>query len=326
MSTTHAIRINQCGGPEQLMWQEVPLPPPGPGEVQVRNIAVGVNYIDTYHRSGLYPVQLPSGLGLEAAGVIEALGDGVSGWQVGDRVAHGTGPLGAYAQRRNLPAQFLVRIPAGVEDASAAALMLQGMTVEYLIHRTYPVSKGDWVLFHAAAGGVGSLAVQWLLQLGARVVATAGSPEKRERVRGLGCEHVVDYRAEDWVSRVREITGGEGVAVAYDGVGRDTFMGSLDCLRTRGMLVSFGNASGAPPEVQPLLLSQKGSLFLTRPTLAHYAGTPEDLALSAGRVMDAAQAGVIKAQIGTRLPLAEAAEAHRALEARRTTGSIVLLP
>ncbi len=326
MPKTHAIRIEKTGGPDQMKWVEVDLPAPGKGEVQLKNRAVGLNFIDTYHRTGLYPVALPTGLGLEAAAVVEAVGEGVSGFKVGDRVAHGTGPVGAYAERRNYPAEKLIKLPDAIDDQTGAAMMLQGMTVEYLIHRTYPVQKGDWVLWHAAAGGVGSIASQWLNRLGAQIIGTAGSPEKLELAKAQGCHHVINYRTEDWVKRVKDITGGQGVAVVYDGVGKDVFMQSLDCLRPRGYMVQFGNASGPVPEISPLLLSQKGSLFLTRPTLMSYTASRADLELSAGRLIEAVTKGWVKIKVGHTYPLKDAAQAHRDLEARKTTGSVVLIP
>jgi NADPH2:quinone reductase len=326
MPTTHAIRIEKTGGPEQMKWVELDLPAPAKGEVQLKNLACGLNFIDTYHRTGLYPVALPTGLGLEACAIVEAVGEGVTGLKAGDRVAHGTGPVGAYAERRNYPAEKLIKVPDAIEDKIAAAMMLQGMTVEYLIHRTYPVKQGEWVLWHAAAGGVGSIASQWLSKLGAQVIGTAGSPEKLQLAREQGCHHVINYRTEDWVKRVKEITGGQGVAVVYDGVGKDVFMQSLDCLRPRGYMVQFGNASGPVPEISPLLLSQKGSLFLTRPTLMSYTASRADLELSAGRVIEAITKDWVKIKVLHTYPLKEAAQAHRDLEARKTTGSVVLLP
>ena len=251
MANTQAIRINQFGGPEQLAMTEVPLPPPGPREVQVRHTAIGINYIDTYHRSGLYPLPLPSGVGMEAAAVVEAVGSEVEGLTEGDRVAYGCGAPGAYSLRRNLVAELLIKVPASISDETAAAMMLKGMTAEYLLHRTYPVQAGEWVLFHAAAGGLGTFAIQWLRHLGARVIGTAGSAAKCARALELGCEHVLNYRENDWVKQLRDLTAGQGVSVVYDGVGRATFWNSLDCLRTRGMMVSLGNASGPAPAVEP---------------------------------------------------------------------------
>ncbi|MGH6891536.1 MAG: quinone oxidoreductase family protein [Dongiaceae bacterium] len=323
---THAIRIDKTGGPEQMKWVEIDLPAPDRGEARLKNLAIGLNFIDTYHRTGLYPVALPAGLGLEASAIVEAVGEGVAGFKAGDRVAHGTGPVGAYAERRNFPADKLIRLPDAIDDRTAAAMMLQGMTVEYLIHRTFPVAKGDWVLLHAAAGGVGSIASQWLNHLGAQIIGTAGSPEKLALAKAQGCHHVVNYHTEDWVNRVKEITGGQGVTVVYDGVGKDVFMESLDCLKPRGTMVTFGNASGPVPEISPLLLSQKGSLFLTRPTLMAYVATRPELELAAGRVIEAITKGWVKIKVGHTYPLKEAAQAHRDLEARKTTGSVVLIP
>lgn len=323
---TNAIRFHATGGPEVLTWETVKLGAPAAGEVTLRNKACGLNFIDTYHRSGLYPVPMPSGLGLEGAAVVEALGAGVTTLKVGDRVAYCAAPLGAYAEWRNYPADKLVKLPDSIPDQMAAAMMLQGMTVEYLIRRTYTVKPGDWVLFHAAAGGVGSIAVQWLKHLGATVIGTAGGAEKCAIVKSLGADHVIDYRAEDWVRRVKDITGGKGVHVVYDGVGKDTCIPSMDCLRPRGYLVTFGNASGPVPPIEPLLLSQKGSIFLTRPTLMAYTATREDLELSANALIDVVVKGIVKIQIGHTYPLKEAAQAHRDLEARKTTGSTILIP
>ena len=326
MTKTHAIRVEKQGGPEQMKWVEVDLPAPAKGEVRLKNLACGLNFIDVYHRTGLYPVALPTGIGLEACAIIEELGEGVTGLKAGDRVAHGSGPVGAYAERRNFPADKLIRVPDSIDDQTAAAMMLQGMTVEYLIHRTYAVQKGDWVLLHAAAGGIGTIASQWLNKLGAQVIGTAGSPDKLELAKAQGCHHVINYRTEDWVKRVKEITGGQGVAVVYDGVGKDVFLASLDCLRPRGTMVTFGNASGPSPDISPLLLSQKGSLFLTRPTLMAYTSTRADLELSAGRVIDAIAKGWVKMKVGHTYALKDAPQAHRDLEARKTTGSTVLIP
>lgn len=323
---THAIRFHKTGGPEVLQWEIVKLAAPGAGEVTLRNTACGLNFIDTYHRSGLYPVALPSGIGLEGAGVVEGLGAGVTTLKVGDRVAYCAAPLGSYAEWRNYPADKLVKLPDSIDDQTAAAMMLQGMTVEYLIRRTYPVKAGDLVLWHAAAGGVGSIAVQWLKSLGATVIGTAGGPEKCAIVKSLGADHVIDYRAEDWVKRVKDITGGKGVHVVYDGVGKDTCVPSMDCLRPRGYLVTFGNASGPVPAIEPLTLAQKGSLFLTRPTLMAYTATREELELSARALMDVVAKGIVRIRIGRTYPLKEAAQAQRDLEARKTTGSVVLLP
>jgi NADPH2:quinone reductase len=309
-----------------MRWEEVEVAAAGPGEVTIRNHACGLNFIDTYQRSGLYPVSLPSGLGLEGSGVVEAVGPGVTEFKPGDRVAYCSAPNGAYATTRNYPAERLVKIPDSVDFETAAGMMLQGMTVEFLLRRTYPVKAGDFVLFHAAAGGVGTIAMQWLSSLGAITIGTAGSPEKCAIAKSLGATHVINYRSEDWVKRVKEITDGKGVHVVYDGVGKDTFLPSLDCLRMRGMMVTFGNASGPVPEIPPLILSQKGSLFLTRPTLFHYIASRADLELSASALFDVVNRGVVKIQIGHRYALKDAAEAHRDLQARKTTGATILIP
>ena len=323
---THAIRIHETGGPEKMRWEEIEVGQPGQGEVTLRNHACGLNYIDTYHRTGLYPIALPSGLGLEAAGVVEALGAGVINLKVGDRVAYCAAPIGAYAELRNYPVDKLIKIPDSIDFKTGAAMMLQGMTVEYLIRRTYPVKAGDWVLFHAAAGGVGSIALQWLKSLGATVIGTAGSAEKCAIAKSLGADFTINYRTEDWVKRVKELTDGKGVHVVYDGVGKDTCIPSLDCLRPRGYMVTYGNASGPVPPIEPLILSQKGSLFLTRPTLMAYTATRADLELSAHALLDVVTRGVVKIAVNHTYPLKEAAQAHRDLEARKTTGSVVLLP
>jgi NADPH:quinone reductase len=323
---TKAIRIHETGGPEVLRWEEADPGSPGPGWVRVRHTAVGVNYIDTYHRSGLYPVALPSGIGLEAAGVVEARGDGVTRWKVGDRVAYGTGPLGAYSEASNVPAERVVAIPAGVSDEQAAALMLKGLTAWYLLRRTYRVKKGETILFHAAAGGVGLLACQWARHLGARVIGTVGSEAKAAIASAHGCDHVIDYSRENFASRVREITGGKGVPVVYDGVGKATFDGSLDCLAPLGLMVTFGNASGPPPPLDLLRLSLGGSLFITRPTLMHYTADPKDLAEGAAEMFALVASGAMQVEIHQRFPLREAEAAHRELEGRKTTGATVLVP
>jgi NADPH2:quinone reductase len=324
---THAIRLYENGGPEVLKWEEVALGDPGPGEVRVRHGAVGLNFIDVYFRTGLYPLpQVPGGIGLEGAGVIEALGDGVQGFAEGDRVAYAGPPPGAYAEARIMPAAKLVKIPAAISDQQAAAMMLQGMTVQYLIRRTYRVQAGDTVLFQAAAGGVGLIACQWLKHLGATVIGTVGSEEKAELARAHGCDHTILYRSENFVERVREITGGAGVPVAYDSVGKDTFEGSLDCLSPMGTMVLFGAASGPVPPIDPMVLLQKGSLFLTRPTLMTYTAKRSDLEASAAELFDVVGSGAVKIEVNQTYPLAEAAQAHTDLEARKTTGSTVLLP
>ena len=322
----HAIRVHETGGPEALRWEAVEVGDPGPGEVRVRHTAVGLNFIDVYHRTGLYPLPLPFVPGLEASGVVEALGDGVEGLETGDRVAYGAGPLGAYSETRLMPSEKLVRIPPGIDEHRAAAMMLQGMTVEYLLRRTYRVQPGDTIVLHAAAGGVGLIACQWAKHLGATVIGTVGSDEKAEFARAHGCDHPVVYTRESFVDRVRELTGGRGVPVVYDSVGRDTFLDSLDCLAPRGLMVSFGQSSGSVPPLDPGLLSTKGSLFLTRPTLMHYTATRAELESSAAALFEVVEGGHVKVEVRQTFPLAEAAEAHRALEGRRTTGSTVLVP
>jgi len=322
---SHAIRFHQTGGPEVLCWEEVAVGDPAPGEARVRHEAIGLNFIDTYHRGGLYPLPLPSGLGREGAGVVEAVGEGVTDIQPGDRVAYGTGPLGAYSEVRCMPADKLHKLPDGIDFKTGAAMMLQGMTTAYLLLHTYPVQAGDKVLIHAAAGGVGLIACQWAKALGATVIGTVSSEAKAELARKHGCDHVILYTQEDVPSRVREITG-EGVAVVYDGVGKDTFMGSLDSLRRRGMLVTFGNASGAVPPFDPLLLSKKGSLFVTRPVLDHYSSTRAELLGLGQALFDVVLSGKVKIEVNQTYALADAAQAHRDLEARKTTGSTVLIP
>ncbi len=311
--TVHAIRIHQTGGPEALRWEEVPLPAPAPHEVRVRHKAVGLNFIDTYHRSGLYPLKLPAGIGLEGAGVIEA--------------------AGAYAEARNLPAAPLLKLPDDVDFESAAAMTLQGLTAAALLRRTYRVQAGDAVLVHAAAGGVGLLLCQWAKALGATVIGTVSTEAKAELARAHGCDHAILYRDRktgavigDLAARVRELTGGTGVAVVYDGVGKDTFMASLDSLARLGMMASFGNASGPAPEFAPLLLAQKGSLFLTRPVLMDYIARRADLEALGDELFAVVGSGKVKVEVRQTWPLSEAAKAHAALEAGETTGSTVLLP
>ncbi len=321
-----AIRFHQTGGPEVLRWEEVSVGEPKPGEVRLRHEAVGLNFIDTYQRSGLYPLPLPSGLGQEGAGVIEAVGAGVDGFKVGDRVAYAGGPVGAYSQVRCLPEHVVVKLPDGIDLRIGAAMMLQGMTCAYLLRRTYRVQAGETVLIHAAAGGVGSIACQWAKALGATVIGTVSTEAKAEVARGNGCDHVVLYGREDLVKRVREITDGKGVPVVYDGVGKDTFVASLDCLRRRGMMVSFGNASGAVPPFDPLQLTQRGSLFLTRPKLADHMVEREELLALAKDLFDVVHSAQVRIEIGQTYALADTAQAHRDLEARKTTGSTVLLP
>ena len=322
----NAIRIERTGGPEVLQWTAVDVPPPAPGEVRVRQAAVGLNFIDTYHRTGLYPMPLPAGIGLEGAGTVEALGEGVADLAVGDRVAYAGGPVGAYAEVRNIPADRLLRLPEAIGFETAAAMMLQGLTAAYLLRRTYRVQAGDAVLIHAAAGGVGLIACQWAKALGATVIGTVGSPAKAALAKAHGCDHVIDYGSENFPQRVREITGGEGVAVVYDGVGKDTFAGSLDSLRPMGMMVSYGNASGPVPPLDLLLLSQKGSLFVTRPTLMHYTARREDLRALGEDLFAMVLSGPVRIEVRQRYALRDAAQAHRDLEARQTTGSTILIP
>jgi NADPH:quinone reductase len=320
-----AIRIHATGGPEVMRLEELPIAGPGRGEPRVRHAAVGVNFVDIYHRTGLYPLPLPAGLGVEGAGRVEAVGAGVTTVQAGDRVAYMAGP-GSYAEVRNVPADRLVQLPDEVSDRTAAGMLLRGLTVQALVRRTYPVQRGDTVLWHAAAGGVGLIAVQWLKALGATVIGTVGSDAKAERAREAGCDHVIVYSREDVVKRVKELTGGAGVPVVYDAVGKSTFDASLDCLRPLGMLVSFGNASGPVPPFEPALLGRKGSLFLTRPSVFHYVARSEDLARAAAELLEVVRAGKVKIEIGASWPLAEAGKAHEALEGRATTGSVILVP
>lgn len=320
------IRFERTGGPEVLQWVEADLAPPAAGEAQLRHHAVGLNYIDTYHRSGLYPVPLPSGIGLEAAGVVEAVGEGVTDLQPGDRVAYAGGPLGAYAERRNIPADRLVRLPDALSFEQGAAMMLQGLTAQYLLRRTYRVQPGDTILIHAAAGGVGLIVCQWAKALGATVIGTVGSDEKAELARQHGCDHAIVYTRENVSSRVRELTGGEGVPVVYDSIGKDTFMDSLACLRPMGTMVTFGNASGPVAPFDPGLLGKMGSLFLTRPSLFAYSARREDLLAMAEDLFAVVLSGQVRLSINQRFPLQDAATAHRELEARRTTGSTVLVP
>ena len=320
----HAIRFAKTGGPEVLEWQEVELGQPGPGEALVRNHAVGLNYIDTYHRSGLYPLPLPSGIGLEGAGVVEAVGAGVTNVKPGDRVSYGTGPIGAYAEARVMSAAVLLKLPDAISFAAGAAMMLKGMTVEYLLHRTFQVLPGQTVLFQAAAGGVGLIAGQWLKALGVTAIGTAGGPEKCALAKAHGYAHVIDYTKESVPERVREITGGKGVPVVYDSVGKSTWAGSLDCLSLRGLMVNFGNASGPVDGVNLGILGAKGSVYVTRPSLVSYTGTRAELELSAGRLFDMVASGKVEIKINQTYPLSQATQAHLDLEGRKTTGSTVL--
>jgi len=319
-----AIRIHQVGGPEVLKWEEVSIGDPGAGEVRLRHEAVGLNFIDVYFRTGLYGTSVPFTPGLEASGVVEALGEGVSELSVGDRVAYAAPPPGAYSEQRLMPADRVVKLPDGVSGEIAAAMMLKGMTAQYLLRRTYRVKAGDTILFHAAAGGVGLIACQWAKSLGATVIGTVGSDEKAELAAAHGCDHPIVYTRENFVERVKAITDGEGVPVVYDSVGKDTFMDSLDCLSPLGSMVIFGQSSGPVPPLEVGVLAAKGSLFVTRPTLMTYTAKRADLVATADELFQVVQSGAVKLEINQRFPLREAAEAHRALEARKTTGSTIL--
>jgi NADPH2:quinone reductase len=322
-----AIRVHKTGGPEVMQWEDVPVGDPGEGQARIRHTAIGVNFIDTYHRSGLYPLpSLPSGLGSEGAGVVEAVGKGVTHIKAGDRIAYAGGPPGSYAEARLMPADRLVKLPSGIDDRAAAAMMLKGMTVQYLVRRTYKVQPGDTVLFHAAAGGVGLIACQWLKALGATVIGTVGSEEKAKLVKAHGCDHTILYNQEDVAKRVRELTGGKGVPVVYDSVGKSTVQGSLDSLRLLGLWVSFGNSSGPVPPFEIGVLAQKGSLYLTRPTLFTYTATRADLEATAKELFDIVLSGKVKIEILRTYALKDAQQVHRDLEGRKTTGSIVMLP
>lgn len=321
-----AIRFETCGGPEVLAWQDVDVAAPKEGELLIRHTAIGLNFIDTYHRTGLYPLPLPATPGLEGVGVVEAVGDGVEDFKLGDRVGYPAGPMGAYAEMRTIPAAKVVKIPNSVSDEDAAALLLKGCTVEAFVERLYPVKAGETVLLHAAAGGLGLIASQWLSALGATVIGTVGSEEKAALARENGCAHTILYREENFVERVKDITNGEGVPVVYDSVGKATFMGSLDCLKRRGMMVTFGNATGPVDPVPPGLLAQKGSLMLTRPVLMDYVATRDELVQSTTRVFEMIASGNLKAQINQRFALKDATEAHKALEARKTSGQTILIP
>ncbi len=323
---TRGVLVRAHGGPDVLEWSEIEVPAPKRGEVRIRHTAIGVNFIDVYDRTGLYPMPLPSVLGREAAGVVDALGAGVRSLAVGDRVAYTSTSPGSYAEARNMPADRVVKLPDAISDDQAAAMMLKGLTAQYLLRRTYRVKKGDPIVVHAAAGGVGLILVQWAKHLGAEVIAVVGSEPKAELVRHHGAHHVIVTPRDDLVSRVREITRGKGVPVVYDSVGKDTFFASLDCLRRLGMMVTYGNASGPVAPFSALELSKRGSLFLTRPTLFHYIATRGELNRAAAELFEVVAAGVVEIVVGQRYPLAEAARAHADLEGRRTTGSTVLVP
>ncbi len=323
---TYAVRIHAPGGPEVMKFEEVTLPAPGPGQVLLRHTAIGLNYIDVYHRTGIYPVPLPATLGVEGAGVIEAIGPDVHDLAVGDHVAYALGGLGAYSTARIISAAALVKLPAGLADETAAAAMLQGMTVEYLLHRTYAVKPGDTILFHAAAGGVGLIAGQWARALGVRAIGTVSTDAKAELALANGYSDVIVTSRETVSTRLRALTGGKGVPVVYDSIGKDTFMDSLDCLSPRGLMVSFGNASGQVPAFEPAILGAKGSLFLTRPSLAAYTASRDELLECAGRLFAVLADGTVKVPIRQRFALKDTADAHRALEARATVGSTILIP
>jgi NADPH2:quinone reductase len=320
-----AVRYHKQGGPEVLQLDEVPVGDPGPGQARVRHTAIGVNFVDTYQRSGLYPMQVPAVAGNEAAGVVEAVGAGVTDLKAGDRVAY-TGLPGSYCEARVVPADRLVKLPEGISDEQAASMMLKGLTVHYLIHSTYPVKKGETVLWHAAAGGVGLIACQWLKLLGVTTIGTVGSDEKAALARSHGAEHVINYSKESFVDRVKAITANKNVPVVYDSVGKTTWDGSLDCLRPRGLMVSFGNASGPVPPVNLAILSTKGSLYVTRPTLATHIASRNDLVERSNALFEVVKSGKVKIETTKRYKLADAQAAHRDLEGRRTTGSIVLVP
>ena len=319
----HAIRIHENGGPEVLKWEEVDVGEPGPGQVKIRQESAGLNFIDVYHRTGLYKQDLPFTPGVEGAGIVESVGDGVTSVKKGDSVAY-AGPLGGYAEERLIDADRVVKLPDGISTQQAAGMMLQGMTAQMLLRAVYPVKKGDAILIQAAAGGVGLIMCQWAAALGATVIGTVSTQEKAELARNHGCAHPIVYTKQDFVAEVNKITAREKLPVVYDSVGRDTFMKSLDCLKLRGLMVSFGNASGPVDPISPLLLSQKGSLYLTRPTLFHYVATRAELERSAGELFDMVLSGKVKIEVKQRIPLKDAAEAHRRLEARKTTGSTVL--
>jgi NADPH2:quinone reductase len=322
-----AIRIHENGGPEVMRWEEVAVPDPGPGEVRLRHTAVGLNFIDVYHRTGLYKLPLPAGLGQEGAGVVEAVGAGVDFLKPGDRVAYcGAGAPAAYCEVRNAPADRMVPLPADIDDRAAAAMMLKGLTAWYLLRRTYGVQAGDTILVHAAAGGVGLILCQWAAHLGATVIGTAGSRAKADLAAAHGCHHPLVLGEDDFVAKARALTGGRGLPVVYDSVGRDTFLASLDCLRPRGLMVSFGQSSGPVPPMEVTLLSAKGSLYLTRPSLFAYVAERAELLAAAEEMFNLVRSGILRIEVNQTYPLRDAAEAHRDLEGRKTTGSTVLIP
>jgi NADPH2:quinone reductase len=322
---THAIRFHKTGGPEVLVWEEVKVGKPGPGEARIRHTAVGLNFVDIYYRSGVYPLPLPSGLGGEGAGVVEEVGPGVTDLKPGDRIAYGAAPIGAYAEERLIPADRLIKLPDGIDDKTAAAMMLKGLTPQYLIRQTYRIKAGETVLLHAAAGGVGLILAQWAKHLGVTVIGTVGSDEKAKLAQAHGCAHTINYAREDFVKRVDEITGGKKVPVVYDSVGKDTFLKSLDCLAPLGYLVLFGASSGNVDPLNLGLLAQKGSLYVTRPTLNTYGAKRENLVAMAKELFEVVQSGAVKIEVHQTYPLKDAAKAHADLAARKTTGSTVLL-
>ncbi|QCO55573.1 quinone oxidoreductase [Pseudorhodobacter turbinis] len=321
-----AIKFHETGGPGVMQYEDIKLDAPGPGQVRLRHTAIGLNYLDTYFRSGAYPLPLPSGLGTEAAGVVEAVGEGVAVLKVGDRVAYGAGPIGSYAQARNMPANRLSKLPDTISDETAAAMMLKGMTVRYLLRETYKVKAGDTILWHAVAGGVGLIAVQWAKHLGVRVIGTTSSPEKAAIAKSFGCDEVINYTTENVAERVRELTGGKGVPVVYDGVGQATLNASLDSLSPFGLLVNFGSASGAVKSFDVGVLAAKGSLYLTRPSLNTYVESDEALQANVADLFDVVGSGAVKIEVNQTYALADAARAHQDLEGRKTTGSTILLP
>ena len=321
-----AIRFEKTGGSDVLQYVGYDLPPPAKGQVQVRHTAIGVNFIDTYHRTGLYPLPLPSGLGSEAAGVVAALGEGVTGFTVGQRVGYCSGVIGSYAQANNVPVEKLVRLPGNISDDVAAAILLKGMTAQYLLRRIHPVKAGETIVFHAAAGGVGQIGCQWAKHLGASVIGSTTSPEKVELARANGCAHVLNTHEPGWEKKVREITGGKGVPVVYDSIGKDTFLAGLDCLQPRGIMVTYGNASGPVDPFSPAILASKGSLFVTRPTLAHYTRTAQEMQDTADDLFAVIASGAIKIAINQRFALKDAAKAHDALTSKQTTGATILIP
>ena len=321
-----AIRFEKTGGSDVLQYVDYDLPPPAKGQVQVKHTAIGVNFIDTYHRTGLYPLPLPSGLGSEAAGEVVALGEGVTGFKVGQRVGYCSGAIGSYAEANNVPEGRLVRLPESVSDELAAAILLKGMTAQYLIRQIHPVKAGETIVFHAAAGGVGQIGCQWAHHLGATVIGSTTSPEKVELAKANGCAHVINTRDTGWEKQVRELTGGKGVPVVYDSIGKDTFMAGLDCLQPRGIMVTYGNASGPVDPFSPAILAAKGSLFVTRPVLAHYTSTPKELQDAADDLFAVIGSGAVKVAINQRFALKDAAQAHDALTGRKTTGATILIP